>query len=167
MGKLPAALGAVVLLAAVLVVPARASAEPVTFPKLHGSGRGGTISLPGTGRCLDAALEEIDRNGGKVQMWTCGLAGDEQQWRYDHLPDIGAGAYIVSQANGKCLEVAPEELGAEGGRLQMWDCTGRVEQRWEVIHHQGDLFLTSKATRGVLGVWSVHEGAPIGVHGKS
>jgi hypothetical protein len=166
MRKVTAALCAAILGVAGLAAPARAGDEPVTFFKLYGSGTGGMLYFPRTDKCLDAALEEIDRDGGKVQMWTCGFGGDEQQWRFEP-GDVGEGTLIINVANGKCLDVALEEIDKEGGRLQMYQCTGGIEQRWNVSPHQGDILISSKATKGLLGVPSVYDGAPVGLYGKS
>lgn len=167
MGKFSAALGVAILGVTGLAVPAQAADEPITFPKMYGSGRGGTINLPGTGgKCLDAALEEIDRDGGKVQMWTCGLGGAEQRWRYEYVGDSSGQAYVINEANGKCLDIALEEIDQEGGRVQMYQCTGSVEQRFTVVYHQGDLFITPVATKGFLGAPGIYEGAPIGIYAK-
>ncbi|MGW4209898.1 RICIN domain-containing protein [Lentzea sp. NPDC004789] len=165
MGNISAAVCAAILGVAGLAVPAQAADEPVTFFKLYGSITGGRLSFPGTGKCLDAALEEIDQDGGKVQMWTCGFGGAEQQWRFEY-PDESGGALVINEANGKCLDVALEEIDQEGGRLQLYQCTGGPEQRWELNPHQGDMLIRSQATTGYLGVPSVYDGAPVGLYGK-
>ncbi|GGU36535.1 RICIN domain-containing protein [Lentzea flava] len=167
MGKIPAAVCAAILGVAGLAAPAQAAAEPVTFFKFYGSGTGGKLYFPGTDKCLDAALEEIDRDGGKVQMWTCGFGGDEQEWRFEHSSDPYEGSLIINVANGKCLDVALEEIDLEGGKVQMYQCTGGIEQRWYVSPHQGDILVKSRATKGLLGVPSVYDGAPVGIYGKA
>ncbi|MGW6448107.1 RICIN domain-containing protein [Lentzea sp. NPDC055074] len=171
MGKIAAALSVAILALTGLAAPARAADEPIVFSRLTGSiaGAGGKIYFqePGnrTDKCLDAALEEIDRDGGKVQMWKCGFGGDEQIWTWAEHP-LG-GTQIINKANGKCLDVALEEIDQEGGRLQLWQCTGSIEQAWYVSPHMGDLFLDSRATKGSFGAPGDYDGAPVGLYRKS
>ncbi|MEU4803276.1 RICIN domain-containing protein [Actinosynnema sp. NPDC023587] len=143
-----------------------AGAAPFTSGRYTAWGDG-RLELRGTGLCLDAALEEIDVEGGRVQLWTCGLGGDEQKWTpVSH----GRGTLLVNRLNGKCLDAALEEIDLEGGRVQMWTCgLGGDEQLWTFDSHQGDVFIDSRATNGKLGVGrldDLHSGAPVGVWHK-
>ncbi|GGU36528.1 RICIN domain-containing protein [Lentzea flava] len=171
MKKIPAAVCAAVLLVTALVAPAQAADEPVLF-KWPFSGYGHVATpimfrTPASGMCLDAALEEIDRDGGKVQLWTCGFGGDEQRWNLEPHP-LGGGFQIVSVANGKCLDAALEELEQEVTRLSLWQCTGGVEQLWQGGYHTGDLLIYSGAKwRSVFGAPGVYDGAPVSLHSVS
>ncbi|MEU0884715.1 RICIN domain-containing protein [Lentzea sp. NPDC005914] len=166
MGRLIAALSAVVLGVLGTTGTAQAADEPWLASGLWGSSAGEVrIQFARTDKCLDAALEEIDNNGGKVQMWTCGLGGDEQYWYAEYHEEWGA-SLVRNKANGKCLDVALEEIDLDGGKLQMWDCTGNIEQRWTFQSHQGDLFMESMAVRGAFGAPSLTDGAPIGLYNK-
>ncbi|KQV77919.1 glucan endo-1,3-beta-D-glucosidase [Nocardioides sp. Root122] len=47
-------------------------------------------------------------------------------------PPTGTGSTLVSQLNGKCIDV-PSWSFADGQRLVMWDCHGGTNQRWERV----------------------------------
>ncbi|MBB5955750.1 hypothetical protein FHS29_002331 [Saccharothrix tamanrassetensis] len=154
--------------AALVTAATPATADQVTGGRYwqHGDGK---LELYRTGLCLDAALEEIGRNGGKVQLWTCGMGGDEQRW--DAVQTDRGGQLLVNRLSGRCLDVALEEIDLEGGRVQLWDCGwGGDEQLWQIDRHQGDVFIDSRATRGRLGVRGqedLRDGSPVGMWFKS
>ncbi|KJK45418.1 hypothetical protein UK23_26215 [Lentzea aerocolonigenes] len=162
-----AALSAVVLGVLGTTGAAHAAGEPWLSSGLWGSGSGySTIRFAGTDKCFDAALEDIGEDGGKVQIWTCGLGGDEQLWAPEYHEEWG-GTVVRNKANGKCLDVALEEIDLEGGKVQLYECTGNIEQLWRFDTHSGDLFLESKAVKGRFGAPSLTDGAQIGLYQKS
>lgn len=167
MGKITAALCAAILGMTSLTAPAQAADDPVLFNTPFDGIWWDTTQIkfrgPAAGKCLDAALEELDRDGGKVQLWTCG-SGDEQRWNVVRHPS-GSGSEIVNVANGKCLDAALEKLEEEVTPLSLWECSGGVEQRWSVGYHSGDLFVTHvHKSSDRFGVPSVYDGAPLSLY---
>lgn len=80
-------------------------------------------SLQNTGgKCLEVALEDLVKNGGKVQVWGCN-GSIQQHWRFDEF------GRIVNEG-GKCLDVNLPDLNTDGGKVQVWDCADVVQQKW-------------------------------------
>ncbi|WP_169846821.1 RICIN domain-containing protein [Rhodococcus marinonascens] len=103
----------------------------------------GQIVNPHTEKCLNAAEVRVDGpvatdsdrlpNGTPVQITDCtGTAtGTAQQWQIADEVTGGKpeGGAIINAASGRCLDVTDGE-SADGGRLQLWDCTGGFNQQW-------------------------------------
>ena len=73
------------------------------------------------GKCLDVHVPDMRNNGGRVQVWDCNGA-PQQQWslRGNTLVNVG----------GKCLDVHAPDMRNNGGRVQVWDCNGAPQQQW-------------------------------------
>lgn len=80
-------------------------------------------------RCLDAALQSIQRNGTTIQLWDC---NGQQQQRWE-APLSGRGE-IRNLASGRCLDAALQSIGRNGTVVQLWDCNGGDQQQWDVAH---------------------------------
>jgi hypothetical protein len=61
-------------------------------------------------------------NGTAVQLYTCNGTGAQQ------FVLSGAGDLVNPQAD-RCVDIK-EWNGADGGRLQLWDCAGTANQKW-------------------------------------
>ncbi|WP_406737594.1 ricin-type beta-trefoil lectin domain protein [Streptomyces sp. NBC_00853] len=78
------------------------------------------------GRCLDADLNTMGRNGTKVQLWNCN--GQPQQgWVLD-----GGGAIRSIRDRSRCLDADLNTIQANGTKVQLWDCNGQPQQVWRV-----------------------------------
>jgi hypothetical protein len=75
------------------------------------------------GRCLDLHVEDLVKNGGRVQIWECNTA-PQQRWKLD---DMGR---LVNEG-GKCLDVHAPDLKKDGGKVQVWDCGDVPQQKWK------------------------------------
>ena len=109
-----------------------------------------------TGKCLDVHGPDVQRNGGRVQVWDC-HGGANQNWQQRD------GALISS--TGMCLD-APG-AAANGGPIQISTCNGSPGQQWTrteetYVNANGlclDVARSSLMNNGgkVL-VWSCHGG---------
>ena len=95
-----------------------------------------------SGRCVDADLNTIGRNGTKVQLWDCN-GQLQQRWSY-YVDDT-----IRSSKNRKCLDADLNAIGSNGTKVQLWDCNGSRQQKWTFV---------SGAVRGSLRVISQYNG---------
>jgi predicted secreted protein len=43
----------------------------------------------------------------------------------------GGGLHSIINAGGKCLDVDAPNMRNDGGQVQVWDCTGKPEQKWQ------------------------------------
>jgi ricin-type beta-trefoil lectin protein len=83
-----------------------------------------------TAECLTA---EGSGDGARVAQWACAdLNPERQQWK--QLPmgwvsNFGTTYSFVNPVSGRCLDV--RDFGsANGTPLQIWDCSGGLNQRW-------------------------------------
>merc|ERR1711959_156773 len=73
------------------------------------------------GKCLDAS--QRNTNGGKVHMWDCNTANQNQQWTYT------TSTQQMKATHGKCLDAS--QRNTNGGKVHMWDCnTANQNQQW-------------------------------------
>ena len=82
------------------------------------------------GLCLDVHGPDLNRNGGRVQVWDC-HGGVNQTFYFD-------GGAVVSEA-GLCLDVHGPDLRKNGGRVQFWECHGGINQQWSYNERSGAL----------------------------
>lgn len=75
------------------------------------------------GRCLDADLNTITRNGTRVQMWDCN-GQNQQRWFQ------GSEAVIRNYASARCLDADLNTIGRNGTRIQLWDCNFQNQQKF-------------------------------------
>lgn len=61
-------------------------------------------------------------NGGRVQVWVCNGA-PQQQWTA-----FANGA--LRNAGGLCLDVHAPDQALNGARVQVWQCNGSPQQRF-------------------------------------
>ena len=78
------------------------------------------------GKCLEVNLEDLVKNGGKVQVWECNNQ-IQQHWKLD-------GEKLVNEG-GKCLDVDLPQLTKDGGKVQVFDCNGQIQQKWKLDEH--------------------------------
>jgi len=80
------------------------------------------LDVLGESKEKGAKIGAYDNNGGKNQQWTFEMTGGP-------APNVGASAYyqgnkreffIVSEMNGKCLDICEEKVEA-GGKIITWD----------------------------------------------
>src|SRR3954447_6620186 len=83
----------------------------------------GDIRSKRSGRCLDADLNTIGRNGAVVQLWDCN-GQRQQQWLY------GPDGTLRSAYNGRCLDADLNTTWRNGRVVQLWDCNSQPQQRW-------------------------------------
>ncbi|WP_432838773.1 ricin-type beta-trefoil lectin domain protein [Dactylosporangium sp. CA-092794] len=79
------------------------------------------------GKCVDADLNTINRNGTRIQLWDCN-GSPQQTWNF-----AGDGTIRVGR-NNKCLDSDTNTAGRLGAVVQLWDCNGSAAQRWSVIN---------------------------------
>ncbi|WP_371557704.1 RICIN domain-containing protein [Streptomyces longwoodensis] len=88
-----------------------------------------------SGLCLDADLNTIGSNGTRAQVWEClGTVQTNQHWRFEPATNQADVYRLRTQYNGRCLDGQYQQLGGNGGRVQLWDCygDGQVNQLWKV-----------------------------------
>ena len=106
-------------------------------------------------RCLDADAGTIGGNGTRVQLWDC-WGGRNQDWSFD-ISQTGEGfppAGIINTQGQRCLDADPATIGANGGRVYLWDCWRGPNQKWTdsdvlIWNAQGDRCLD--ADTGTIG----------------
>jgi len=76
------------------------------------------------GRCLDADLNTIGRNGTKIQLWNCNNQ-PQQGWVLDQN-----GAISSVRDPGRCLDADLNTIGGNGTKVQLWDCNDQRQQNW-------------------------------------
>lgn len=116
-------------------------------------------------KCVDVAGDDVDTNGGSVQLWDCqnlvtGAPGGrsesaDQQWSYDSGTE-------TLRTLGRCLDVANNST-LQGTEVGLWSCNGNGGQKWvprsdgSVLNPQSGYCLDSPngtTTNGtVLRIW--------------
>jgi hypothetical protein len=61
-------------------------------------------------------------NGAVVQLYTCNGTGAQQF-------TLTAAGDLVNLAANRCVDIK-DWNGADGARLQLWDCAGTANQKW-------------------------------------
>lgn len=79
----------------------------------------------GAGLCLDTHARDLNRNGGRVQVWECN-GYRNQQWQFVNG--------TIRNGAGLCLETPRSQIRRNGGRVQVRRCNGRRQQRWDFAH---------------------------------
>ncbi len=96
-------------------------------------GEGATIMIMNeAGLCLDADRDTIKTDGTRIQVWTCVRNQTPQEWHF-HRVDVVSGTpryEIVNEDGGKCLDVDKPHMSENGAKVQLWKCTGVIEQQW-------------------------------------
>jgi hypothetical protein len=84
-------------------------------------------------KCLDADANGIHNNGDKVQLWDCGRLTHpaEQTWQMFHVYGSPYDWVFRNMANAKVLEADANGVNNNGGRVQVWDWWGGVNQIWQ------------------------------------
>eukprot|EP01084_Bolivina_argentea_P069998 127331_1 len=80
------------------------------------------------GKCLEIFVDDLFVDGGKVQIWNCNNA-IQQQWKYNSLSGE------VVNNGGKCLDVDYDDYHANinGAKVQIWECNKWDNQKWIII----------------------------------
>jgi len=78
--------------------------------------------------CLEVQAQQIDRNGGLVQVSSC-VGGVNQQWYFDRQKRLR------NRANDKCLDIDSATMDVNGGKVQLWACHDRSNQQWSPMYH--------------------------------
>jgi hypothetical protein len=92
--------------------------------KCDGSGSGSNAIVNAEGMCLDAHERDMNKDGGRVQVWAC-TDHAAQRWQW------GRNGSIVNRG-GKCLEVDAPAMRNNGGRVQVWRCNDEPQQQWRM-----------------------------------
>ena len=74
--------------------------------------------------CLDIE-GAATHDGANVQLYPCSGTGVNWHQRWDYTDD-GA---LVSLLHGKCLDAV--QVSSNGANVQVWTCTGALNQKWE------------------------------------
>jgi Ricin-type beta-trefoil lectin domain len=89
-------------------------------------------------RCLDADLGTIGANGTKVQLWDCwntpnNTPTPNQVWSWPGFDPGGGvpGSAITNAQSQRCLDADLGTIGANGTKVQLWDCWGGDNQFWK------------------------------------
>ncbi len=48
-------------------------------------------------------------------------------------------ASVIKSDAGKCLDVHASDQRKNGARVQVWDCNGELQQKWEVDVEKGEI----------------------------
>lgn len=101
-------------------------------------------------RCIDADWNTIGANGTRVHLWDCyGTGSLNQRWTITYLPGSSpvenprGPVQIRTFQNGRCLDADWHGIGANGTRVQLWDCYGSssLNQLWYVERSTGSPFV--------------------------
>lgn len=85
----------------------------------------------GGGKCLDVVGPDLGKNGGRIHIWDCNNAPN-QQWK------IYQGRLKNIEGN-KCMDIpGGPNWNQNGQRVQLWDCNSAPNQQWH-IDSQGRL----------------------------
>ncbi|WP_072690923.1 RICIN domain-containing protein [Rhodococcus marinonascens] len=70
-------------------------------------------------------------NGTPVELQDCASAGSADSWVLDDAVTDGSpgGGALANFPSERCLDVI-DNVSANGVRLQLWDCTGGFNQKW-------------------------------------
>lgn len=100
------------------------------------NGLAGPIRNQQSGLCLDADTNTIGRNGTKVQLWNC-AGGKNQDWNWTQTVPAGrnqaAAGTLKNVASGRCLDADTGGNGGNGTKVQLWDCSGGINQEWSMF----------------------------------
>ncbi|MBB5957219.1 hypothetical protein FHS29_003812 [Saccharothrix tamanrassetensis] len=90
------------------------------------------------GKCLDADVHNLSRNGAKVQLWQCNNQNQQRWFLQPAGPDKGTYRdYTIttfSHDYRKCLDAHLPDAGKNGGRVQIWTCNGSPQQKWTFFY---------------------------------
>ncbi|MGF7236917.1 MAG: RICIN domain-containing protein, partial [Frankia sp.] len=84
-----------------------------------------------SGKCLDADRNSWYSNGGKVQVWDCNGASNQQwwaNWGSEWTPIATPGG---ADGPSKCLDAWPDGSYTWGFKVSVWDCNGGTQQGWQ------------------------------------
>lgn len=82
-----------------------------------------------SGKCLDMAIDGPVGSGTRVQQWDCSQFSANQVWIA--MADSGWGELRSAHSPALCLDVTGVRY-ADGALLQVWECTGNWNQRWNI-----------------------------------
>ncbi|MGW3893443.1 RICIN domain-containing protein [Micromonospora chokoriensis] len=101
---------------------------PARPPTAEASAAGFYVTLWNhLGRCLDADMTTINRNGTKVQLWDCSDTENQWWWAEEHTSGYWT---FQNYQSGRCLD-GDVGFSGNGGKVQLWDCDpGHPAQRW-------------------------------------
>ncbi|WP_405236178.1 RICIN domain-containing protein [Lentisalinibacter orientalis] len=75
--------------------------------------------------CLKAKDGQATDNGGRVQIGSC-KRQQRAAWYVDERE--------FRNGKGKCLDVHRPDRTREGAKVQLWNCTGRSQQKWNLSY---------------------------------
>jgi Ricin-type beta-trefoil lectin domain len=104
-------------------VPANAqlwTCSTATYQQWTFNVRSGAIVGNSPTGCLD---DGAGTNGTGVPLVAC-TGSLSQKWTYD------ANFRLVNQASGRCLDADLGTIGANGTKVQIWDCGSGTNQQW-------------------------------------
>jgi hypothetical protein len=80
--------------------------------------------------CLDKSLDNGNANGAAVYQYPCRDDAPNQHWYYVEVNGSNWG-YLKSASGDRCLDARGPSF-TDGARLQVYDCTGAWNQRWNI-----------------------------------
>jgi hypothetical protein len=89
-----------------------------------------------TGKCLDADLGTINRDGTVVQLWNC-ISGNRNQWWYED--NYGSYARFWNVYSGRYLDADANNLGRNGTVVQLWDFIANNTNQWWSVNSNGTI----------------------------
>jgi hypothetical protein len=99
-----------------------------------------------TGMCLTVLPEYKNINGAPVIQAPCEYPlRDHQLWRISSIDGYSRLYRVISELDGKCLDVPFESKSYNGTKLQLWDCYG--PRQWNQLWYWSDV------DRSVSGFW--------------
>lgn len=86
-------------------------------------------------KCLDADLNTINANGGRVQLWQCNNSQQQQWIAYRNAEGF---IVLVNNLSNKCLDANPNTLYNNPAQVYLWECNGSPQQQWNDVDFAPD-----------------------------
>lgn len=105
-----------------------------TITEIGGAGTGVyQIRNVNSGKCLDKSLDAPDANGTRVYQYTCQTGWiTNQAWRFVRVEAGSNWGLLKNASGGRCLDVRGKSF-TDGALLQVWDCVGDWNQRFNIF----------------------------------
>lgn len=107
------------------LVPAKASAHGLSAKAAQDAYLFRSVQY---GKCLDADLNTIGRNGTKVQLWTCDNTAAQQAFYLDQIPE--GYTRLRNAHSGRYLDADLLTINQNGTKVQLWDYIAGQKNQW-------------------------------------